>query len=38
MKGFVTENDIDPTPVVAIQALYGQTKEKAKLNTTEAIL
>lgn len=38
MKGFVTENDIDPMRVVAIQALYSQTKEKTKLNTTEAIL
>ena len=38
MKGVVTENHIDPMPVVAIQALYGQTKEKTKLNTTEAIL
>lgn len=38
MKGVVTENDIDPMPVVAIQALYGLTKEKTKLNTTEAIL
>lgn len=38
MKGVVTENDIDLMPVVAIQALYGQTKEKTKLNTTEAIL